>query len=535
MRNLYKYIFIGSIYFFSTQIFAVPSAGILQRLTQTNGSVVYAIQKGDEWNNWMETHDGYTIKKNPNGNWYYYLPKKMLAGKVKNKAILANQPPPPYLKKGIREKPKTHPIRFIPKKKKKSIWQKKATGFEGNVLFILADFSNKRGSTTETSWSNFIKENIADYYHKVSYSNVTLKPAKETFGTQNNGVIGWVTIGNYHPNTKGDLGTANEIITKNAIIAANPFINYASYDKNHDGFVDSRELAIVVIVAGYESSYSDYSPGVWGHAYYLAYPPVVDNVIVGAYKNGFGYAQFGEIHQSKLSDRHQATMGIMVHELGHLIFDFPDLYDIDGSSKGIGAYGVMGFGSWGAKKNDNYAGETPVFPSAWIQYYYGWANGKGDSFQNITAVSSPNANNHNTVLHYSTTNPNQYFLLQNRQDQGYDRGLERYLGANFKGGLLIYHIDESQFDNSNDTRRLVDVEEANGSDLSFPPYSSDKHFWRQGNAVTFNNDSHPNSKLNNGDPSGVNINSISRSMENMSVNLESSTQWLEPVIDLILN
>ena len=523
----------------SKQVFAVPSAEIPQKLIQNNGAIVYAIQKGDEWNNWMETKDGYTIEKRKDGNWYYFTQEKRTASKGLPGGTLANLTPPPNLKKGLRPKLKSRPIKFVRKAKKSSSLQKIATkNFEGNILFILAEFSNQRGSTTETSWANFISDNIADYYHKVSYGKVTFEPARETFGSQNNGVIGWVNIGNYHPNTGNNTNAYNELITKNAILAATPYINFASYDKNYDGYIDSRELAIVIIVAGYEASYGGgiYSPSVWGHAFYCKSPPKVDDVIVGYYHNGYGYTQFGEIHQSSPNDRHQATMGIMVHELGHLIFGFPDLYDIDYSSKGIGKYGVMGGGSWGAKKEDKYPGTTPVFPTAWTQAVHNWVNieNKG-SFQSITAAGSPNASSDNTVYKYTTSNPNQYFLVQNRQDQGYDRGLEWDID-NFKGGLLIYHIDESQKKNTNDTHRLVDVEEADGSDLSIPPYPSDKHFWRKGNAVTFNNNTTPNSRLNNGAPSGVNIHSISESGEIMSVNFgNSNIEWLEPVIDLILN
>ncbi|NIN34446.1 MAG: hypothetical protein GTO60_04870, partial [Gammaproteobacteria bacterium] len=97
----------------------------------------------------------------------------------------------------------------------------------------------------------------------------------------------------------------------------------------------------------------------------------MDGVIVGDYHGGRGgYAQFGEIHSD-----HQATMGIMVHELGHLIFSLPDLYDTDGSSEGIGGFGVMAAGSWGKASTDTYSGQTPVLPCAWSRYNLGWIDG----------------------------------------------------------------------------------------------------------------------------------------------------------------
>ena len=82
---------------------------------------------------------------------------------------------------------------------------------------------------------------------------------------------------------------------------------------------------MVVIVAGYEAAITKSKPSVWGHAWYLPSPARVDGVWVG-YPRGevWGYAQFGERH-----GRNQATIGLMAHEIGHLIFGLPDLYDTD--------------------------------------------------------------------------------------------------------------------------------------------------------------------------------------------------------------
>ena len=68
---------------------------------------------------------------------------------------------------------------------------------------------------------------------------------------------------------------------------------------------------------------------------------MLDGKIVGQ-----TYAQFGEWHcAGSLSSGHAATIGVMVHELGHDI-GLPDLYDTDDSSAGIGDWSVMASGSW---------------------------------------------------------------------------------------------------------------------------------------------------------------------------------------------
>ncbi len=56
-----------------------------------------------------------------------------------------------------------------------------------------------------------------------------------------------------------------------------------------------------------------------------------------------------------------AKLGVSAHELGHLLFGFPDLYDTDYTSAGTGNWCLMAGGSWNA------GGDTPAHPSAWCK------------------------------------------------------------------------------------------------------------------------------------------------------------------------
>lgn len=155
----------------------------------------------------------------------------------------------------------------------------------------------------------------------------------------------------------------------------------------------------------------------WGHRSSLGSvgPPTLDGVIVGDYHGSRGgYAEFGEIHYN-----HQATMGIMVHELGHLVFNLPDLYDTDGGSEGIGAYGVMGGGTWGKASSETYSGATPVLPCAWSRYVLGWIEGNETSgARTLTAPGSASANSSNTAYRLVTGSANEYFWVENRHPIG---------------------------------------------------------------------------------------------------------------------
>ncbi len=73
--------------------------------------------------------------------------------------------------------------------------------------------------------------------------------------------------------------------------------------------------------------YNSSTPSVWAHQGWLNWGtsglPILDGKTIGDYYNGGNYAQFGERHGT-----HQATIGIMAHEFGHVI-NWPDLYDTD--------------------------------------------------------------------------------------------------------------------------------------------------------------------------------------------------------------
>ena len=63
-------------------------------------------------------------------------------------------------------------------------------------------------------------------------------------------------------------------------------------------------------------------------------------------------------------------IGVCAHELGHLLFGFPDLYDTDYTSEGVGNWCLMGGGSW------NGGGDIPAHPSAWCKVEPGLGRGR---------------------------------------------------------------------------------------------------------------------------------------------------------------
>ncbi|MFN3533588.1 MAG: M6 family metalloprotease domain-containing protein [Candidatus Brocadia sp.] len=484
LRFIYIVLFLMTV--FPARAFSAPACDRLFELRQPSGVSFEARQFGDEWYNWVETKEGYGIYKNTEtGNWEYYMPSadtnnkvQALSPGVPSRVIVGEINPallgiPKCLRPPRSSVIKPNSIDSYPggPSQKNLQLELKGTSVSGSkyVLIIGVDYADASATYPAGQIQPRLfgaSDSVSDYYNKVSYSSVTIIPATESHGTSNDGFIGWLRLPGNHPNTGSSIDERNQRIAKEAILAADPYINYASYDFNNNGFVESTELSILIMVAGYEASYSILSPSVWAHQWSMigvGYP-FVDGKTIRR------YAQFGERHGN-----HLATFGVIAHELGHLMFSLPDLYDTDasnGDSEGIGYFDLMGSGSWGAAFGAD-AGSSPTLLSAWSKEYLSWGTVSNLSINQF--VSFPKADGNSTsIFRINTSDSNQYFLLENRQFTGYDTGFQRQTGLSGHGGLVIYHIDKLKTDlfgvnnvNADEDDKGVDVEEANEGSLGY--------------------------------------------------------------------
>jgi M6 family metalloprotease-like protein len=503
---------------FATRVEASPAAPHELTLTQPDGSRFTARQWGDEWNNGIETLDGYSILLTPGGWWAYanLQPNGRLGFALRDdQPLLVGQHDPvglaPHLRATVtRENPKSPaslaleiPAPDAPRA---------PTSSNLKTLVLLARFPDQLETYSAASFQALMfstsSDSLRSYYRETSFNNLDIISASETCGTANDGVTEWTTLAYNHPNPGVVTDTRNQQIVKDVLAANDACINFGQFDTNGNGYIDSRELAIIVVVAGYERSYGPESPAVWAHYTGLneITPPVLDGKVIGNALHG-GYAQIGERHAG-----HQATIGVVAHEFGHFI-DWPDLYDIDGSSYGVGRWSIMGTGGWNGPDQD---GSSPAHADAFLKWYQGWIS--------PTAVSTTQSDvsilqaEDNPVAYLLRLNPygvdwalaehsgrGEYFLVENRQQTLYDSGLP---GC----GLLFWHIDEAvtytNEANNNESHPLVFLVQADdANDLYYHHNDGDAYDpWPGlGNHYTFHNGTHPNSKLYSGSDSYVSV------------------------------
>jgi hypothetical protein len=103
----------------STITFAAPNAPIIGTVFQPDGTKLKVRKKGDEWNSWVETVDGYLIIKNKETNWWYYAVKDEKhelqqstypAGKANPEELNLKKHLSPKLKKPRKHLPPKNPI-----------------------------------------------------------------------------------------------------------------------------------------------------------------------------------------------------------------------------------------------------------------------------------------------------------------------------------------------------------------------------------------------------------------------------------------
>jgi M6 family metalloprotease-like protein/uncharacterized delta-60 repeat protein len=458
-----------------------PVAPIPTELEQPDGATFTAVPWGDARSNGYETPDGFTVVKDAQKVWRYANGRDR-NGKLKvgtTRPDKASPPPgvakrqrpadPPPLPDGSAGAPATEGPSG-PGGGGPAATPSPANTGDQKTLVILAEFDDQPHIATDTTYWNSqffgATDSVAAYYRDASFNALDLVPATESNGTADDGVIGWVNIGATHPDTR-TFNSVNQQLTADAVTAADPFINFASYDSNGNGWLEPFELHITVIVAGYETSYGgalgSCAPSVWGHRWGAgAYTPVLDGKNVGAY-----YTQFGEMHcaTNNVAGAHPATLGIMVHELGHDL-GWPDLYDTSFADEGAGEWSVMASGSWNSAPSAPYIGMTPPLPDAWSRAWQGWITptvmtDPAATYSLGAATSSPEAVQ---ILAnpggYDWIGSGEFFLVENRQLTGWDAGLP---GC----GLVVFHVDEGEGTNQSgdgDLHRLVSVVQADGFD-----------------------------------------------------------------------
>lgn len=233
-----------------------------------------------------------------------------------------------------------------------------------------------------------------------------------------------------------------------------------------------------------------------------------------------------------------AKLGVCAHEIGHLVFGWPDLYDISYKNDGIGKWCLMAGGSWGG------GGLTPAHPSAWCKNDQEWVttlDSQDDSTVYLNEVKADASNTINANRYGSVykLNPNgsvsakEYFLLENRNQSGFDTSLpgEGLLSKSSQQMVLcvsisanraqVWHVDENMADNDSakGTHGKVTLMDASGQPQLVNQGDASNPFPGTLGNRSFAGTTAPNSHLFAGSDTAIAVNNISDAGRTMKMDI----------------
>lgn len=337
---------------------------------------------------------------------------------------------------------------------------------EVHSLVILVQFADTKFSTVGSDAHQFFNSMLNE--PGFTYSNGANGSARDFYVNSSNGkfqpqfdVIGPVTLPkkySYYGANKGsstDNPVALEEFVREACTLADPLVDFSQYDHNQDGFIDN----IYFFYAGKGEADSGDGNAIWPHSAYYAdiakeaggtqKSLKLDGIEVG------NYTCSNEINGTIITPQ-PAGIGTFVHEFGHVL-GLADHYDI--------YYGMATFtpGSFDtmAQASYNNNGNTPAAFSAYERACLGWLDLTvlKNGVDTLNVLPDLNDSNKAYMVPVGGTNDQEYFIMENRQQKGWDAFIPGH-------GMLLWHIDydakawEKNELNITGTHQRVDIVEA---------------------------------------------------------------------------
>lgn len=425
MKKLY--LMLSMLFAFGAAANAVPAKKLQKVITLTNGTQVSVELRGDEYLSWWEGTDGTAYRATADDA-------------VFEAFDLEAQKPAAAARRARAEQGRVARLARVKNSLKGADDKMRGLGgdhitYKGvkKGLVVLVDFKNKK----------FADGHDLEYYKNVingkDFSDEEegyVGSVRDYFLAQSNGqfeldfdVVGPVTMSkNYgYYGNDGAYQKDEKVyeMIKEACDGIQDKVNLKDYDWDGDGEADQ----VFFLYAGLGQASGGSAGTIWPHESELRYWPCG----VLSYPTGKinTYACANELQpETQGSSRYiSAGIGTICHEFSHCL-GFADMYDTTGGGGyGMSVFDVMDQGSY----NGN--GFVPCNYTAFERIYAGWVEAI-ELIDPATVKDMKSVSDYGRpFIMYNYKNTNEYFLLENRQNTGWDKGL---YGSN---GLLIVHVN----------------------------------------------------------------------------------------------
>lgn len=426
MKKLY--LMLSMLFAFGTAANAVPAKKLQKVITLANGTQVSVELRGDEYLSWWEGTDGTAYRTTATDE------------NVFEAFDLEAQKPAAAARRARTEQGRVARLARVKNSLKGADDKMRGLGgdhitYKGvkKGLVVLVDFKNKK----------FADGHDLEYYKNVingkdftDEEEGYVGSVRDYFLAQSNGqfeldfdVVGPVTMSNNYGYYGGDKEYQKDNLVyemiKEASDAIQDQVNLKDYDWDGDGEADQ----VFFLYAGLGQASGGSASTIWPHESELRYWPCG----VLSYSTGKinTYACANELQPVTQGSTNYISAGIgtICHEFSHCL-GFADMYDTSGGGAyGMSVFDVMDQGSY----NGN--GFVPCNYTAFERIYAGWVEPiELDVPATVKDMKSVSDYGRPFIM-YNYKNTNEYFLMENRQNTGWDKGL---YGCN---GLLIVHVN----------------------------------------------------------------------------------------------
>lgn len=413
-----------------SKTYAVSAYPGVVQFKQPDGKVVNVVMKGDEYLNWAETEDGYTLMYDSIGGLVYAehdATGNLRATKVRASNLIERTSDEQQITKRVmkhlpfsgRQLDVVRQVRELRAKemvKTAVSGEKKPVVGTRKMLVILVEFPDCKFQHTVGDFEMLMNQlnytedgrqgSVRDYYKENSFGKLDL--VTDVVGvyrlSRNYSYYGGATVSSSDANPRA--------MAMEAVTMANGDVNFADYDADTDGVVDG----VHIIYAGPGEEAGGGSNRIWAHSWTVS--AKFDGVRLNKYScspeiRGAGGSKMTHI-------------GVICHEIGHVLgcMDFYDTnYNTGGQYPGTGTWDLMASGNW------NGDGACPAHFNPFVKIYdYGWAEAKNG---NIADSFTLQAKSENGFVRIDTKTDNEYFLLEYRAKSGFDSFVPGH-------GLMVY-------------------------------------------------------------------------------------------------
>ena len=489
-------------FLFLAEVSGAPHEGEPFQLRQPDGTLVDVLVWGDEFHQDVESPDGYTLVRDEDG-WICYA----VLSPDKNEYVSSGTR---YPSKGqspaLRKKVRINKESLLRKQRK----NKDILGYEELIeptpnlplfspapsdeqitpaeprrvtgLTLLIEFPDVKSTVTRGAIDDFCNQqgyaenrnngSVYDYFRDVSNGQMLYTNFVTPFITADNNK-------SYYDRGEG-YGYVQELITN----VLNK-LKSQGFDLSQVTIQNNRVLALNIFYAGSPSA--GWANGLWPHS--------------GTYRGGVTINGIGFSRYQISSLGSTLRLGTFIHENGHMVMRWPDLYSYEDHSNGVGRWCVM---------NSVNPSTNPQQPNAHFRNLAGWISTTDITGRPRGTEFSHTANSHSAYTYVRNTK--EFYIIEARRRTGRSSGIPG-------DGLLIWHVHTDGL-NTNPSKGfpLVALVQADGKrDLERRVNSGDGGDpFSLANNPRFNNATNPAARWHDGVAAGIDLAEISSANETMT-------------------